>query len=173
MVIDYGKIQKEIWNMAKNNKTIAISGGMDPVHVGHIKMIQAAAELGNVVVILNSDAWLKRKKGYVFMPYEERKYLLEHIKGVSAVSAVNDDDGTVCEALQRLQPDMFGNGGDRTSDNTPEKEVCLDIGIQMIWNLGGQKVQSSSELVRTFVKNRAENSDLNEFKRILEDIRDL
>lgn len=143
---------------------------MDPVHVGHVKMIQAAAELGDVIVILNSDDWLRRKKGYVFMPYEERKYLLESIKGVSAVSAVNDNDGTVCEALQRLQPDMFGNGGDRTSDNTPEKEVCLDIGIRMVWNLGGQKVQSSSELVGNFVKNRTATSDLNQFKKALEEL---
>lgn len=153
-----------------NKKTIAISGGMDPIHVGHVKMIQAAAELGELTVILNSDAWLKRKKGYVFMPYEERKYLLESVKGVSAVSAVDDADGTVCEALQRLKPDMFGNGGDRTSDNTPEKEVCLDIGIRMIWNLGGQKVQSSSELVRTYVKNKSNNSELNEFKKTLEEL---
>ena len=72
--------------MSKEKKTIAISGGMDPVHIGHVKMIQAAAELGDVIVILNSDGWLKRKKGYVFMSFEERKYLLEHIKGVSAVS---------------------------------------------------------------------------------------
>jgi len=153
-----------------DKKTIVISGGMDPVHVGHVKMIQAAAELGEVTVVLNSDAWLKRKKGYAFMSFEERKYLLESIKGVAAVSDVDDSDGTVCEALQRLKPDMFGNGGDRTSDNTPEKEVCLDNGIQMIWNLGGEKVQSSSDLVRTFVKNRAENSDLNEFKRALEEL---
>ena len=153
-----------------NKKTIAISGGMDPIHIGHVKMIQAAAELGELTVILNSDAWLKRKKGYVFMPYEERKYLLESVKGVSVVSAVDDTDGTVCEALQRLQPDMFGNGGDRTSDNTPEKEVCLDIGIRMIWNLGGQKVQSSSELVRTYVKNKSNNSELNAFKKALEEL---
>ena len=156
-----------------DKKTIVISGGMDPVHVGHVRMIQAAAKLGKVIVVLNSDEWLKRKKGYAFMPFEERKYLLESIKGVSAVSDVDDSDGTVCEALQRLKPDMFGNGGDRTSDNTPEKEVCLDIGIQMIWNLGGEKVQSSSELVRNYVKNRAENSELNEFKRILLDIRNI
>jgi len=153
-----------------DKKTIAISGGMDPIHIGHVKMIQAAAELGELTVILNSDAWLKRKKGYVFMPYEERKYLLESVKGVSVVSAVDDTDGTVCEALQRLQPDMFGNGGDRTSDNTPEKEVCLDIGIRMIWNLGGQKVQSSSELVRTYVKNKSNNSELNAFKKALEEL---
>ena len=156
-----------------DKKTIVISGGMDPVHVGHVRMIQAAAELGKVIVVLNSDEWLKQKKGYAFMPFEERKYLLESIKGVSAVSDVDDSDGTVCEALQRLKPDMFGNGGDRTSDNTPEKEVCLDIGIQMIWNLGGEKAQSSSELVRNYVKNRSENSELNELKRILLDINNL
>ena len=153
-----------------NEKTIVISGGMDPVHIGHIKMIKAAAELGRVIVVLNSDEWLVRKKGYAFMSFEERKYLLENIKGVSEVSDVDDADGTVCEALQRLKPDMFGNGGDRTSDNTPEKEVCLDIGIQMVWNLGGEKIQSSSDLVRDFVKNRAANSDLNAFKRVLEDL---
>ena len=153
-----------------NEKTIVISGGMDPVHIGHIKMIKAAAELGRVIVVLNSDEWLVRKKGYAFMSFEERKYLLENIKGVSEVSDVDDVDGTVCEALQRLKPDMFGNGGDRTSDNTPEKEVCLDIGIQMVWNLGGEKIQSSSDLVRDFVKNRAANSDLNAFKRALEEL---
>ena len=153
-----------------NEKTIVISGGMDPIHVGHIKMIKAAAELGRVIVVLNSDEWLVRKKGYAFMSFEERKYLLENIKGVSEVSDVDDSDGTVCEALQRLKPDMFGNGGDRTSDNTPEKEVCLDIGIRMVWNLGGKKIQSSSDLVRDFVRNRAANSDLNAFKRALEDL---
>ena len=153
-----------------NEKTIVISGGMDPVHVGHVKMIKAAAELGRVIVVLNSDEWLVRKKGYAFMSFEERKYLLENIKGVSEVSDVDDSDGTVCEALQRIKPNMFGNGGDRTSDNTPEKEVCLDNGIQMIWNLGGEKIQSSSDLVRDFVKNRAANSDLNAFKRALEEL---
>ena len=153
-----------------NEKTIVISGGMDPVHIGHVKMIKAAAELGRVIVVLNSDEWLVRKKGYAFMSFEERKYLLENIKGVSEVSDVDDSDGTGCEALQRLKPDMFGNGGDRTSDNTPEKEVCLDIGIRMVWNLGGEKIQSSSDLVRDFVRNRAANSDLNAFKRVLEDL---
>jgi len=153
-----------------NEKTIVISGGMDPVHIGHVKMIKAAAELGRVIVVLNSDEWLVRKKGFAFMSFEERKYLLENIKGVSEVSDVDDSDGTVCEALQRLKPDMFGNGGDRTYDNTPEKEVCLDIGIRMVWNLGGEKIQSSSDLVRDFVRNRAANSDLNAFKRALEDL---
>jgi D-beta-D-heptose 7-phosphate kinase/D-beta-D-heptose 1-phosphate adenosyltransferase len=152
------------------NKTIVISGGMDPVHVGHIKMIQAAAELGELTVVLNSDAWLRRKKGYVFMSYKERKYLLEQLKGVAAVSAVDDDDGTVCEALQRLKPDMFGNGGDRTSKNTPEGSVCNELNIEMIWNLGGKKIQSSSGLVNTLFVNKPMKSEMDDFKKILENI---
>jgi len=152
------------------NKTIVISGGMDPVHVGHIKMIQAAAELGELTVVLNSDAWLRRKKGYVFMSYKERKYLLEQLKGVAAVSAVDDDDGTVCEALQRLKPDMFGNGGDRTSKNTPEGSVCNELNIEMIWNLGGKKIQSSSGLVNTLFVNKPMNSEMDDFKKILENM---
>ena len=154
--------------MAKTNKTIVISGGFDPIHAGHLKMIQAAAQLGKVVVVLNSDAWLKCKKGYVFMPYEERAYLLQHIKGVSQVSAVADSDGTVCEALVRLGPDMFGNGGDRTSDNTPETQICDELSIAMVWKLGGSKIQSSRGLINTLFANKPTHSELDDFKRILE-----
>tara|TARA_Y100000310_G_scaffold338019_1_gene426561 strand:+ start:176 stop:643 length:468 start_codon:yes stop_codon:yes gene_type:complete len=152
------------------NKTIIVSGGLDPIHVGHVKMIQAAAQLGKVIVVLNSDAWLRRKKGYVFMPYEERKYLLEQLKGVHEVSAVDDTDDTVCEALRRLKPDMFGNGGDRTSNNTPEGSVCNELNIELIWNLGGKKVQSSSGLINTLFANKPIRSELDDFKRILEDM---
>jgi len=152
------------------NKTIVISGGLDPVHVGHINMIQAAAKLGDVIVVLNSDEWLKRKKGYVFMPYSERICLLKQLKGVTEVSAVDDADGTVCEALRRLKPDMFGNGGDRTSENTPEMSICLELGIEMIWNLGGKKIQSSSGLVNTLFANKSTRSELDDFKRILENM---
>jgi len=150
------------------NKIIIISGGLDPIHVGHVKMIQAAAQLGDVIVVLNSDAWLKRKKGYVFMPYGERKYLLEQLKGVTEVSAVDDTDGTVCEALQRLKPDMFGNGGDRTSANTPEAALCQKLNIEMIWNLGGKKIQSSSGLINTLFANMPIKSEMDDFKKILE-----
>ena len=67
-------------------KRIAVSGGFDPVHVGHVRMIQAAAKFGDVIVICNSDAWLKRKKGYSFMPFEERAEILRAFKGVKDVS---------------------------------------------------------------------------------------
>src|SRR5690242_6837351 len=95
-------------------KKIALSGGFDPLHSGHIRMIKAAAEHGDVVIILNSDEWLLRKKGYVFMTWKERAEILSSIKGVESVVPVDDADGTVCKSLEELQPDYFGNGGDRT-----------------------------------------------------------
>ena len=128
--------------------TIVLSGGFDPIHVGHVRMIKAAAEYGNVIVVANSDDWLMRKKGYIFMPWEERAEIILALDGVHDVVEVDDSDGTVCEVLERLKPDMFGNGGDRTNKNTPEMAVCKEHGIEMIWSLGGDKVQSSSDLVK-------------------------
>jgi len=129
-------------------KKIMVSGGFDPVHVGHIQMIEEASRWGQVVVVVNSDDWLIRKKGYVFMPYKERVAILGNIKGVTLVSNVDDTDGTVCEAIKRIRPDAFANGGDRKKNNTPEMNVCNELGIQMLWGIGGaNKPQSSSWLV--------------------------
>lgn len=137
--------------MAVNYK-VAISGGCDPIHVGHIRMIQQAAEYGDVIVILNSDEWLMRKKGFVFMTWQERAEIISAIKGVVKVVPVDDSDGTVCEALLKVKPHFFANGGDRTDINTPEKQICVDNDITMIWGIGGGKIQSSSDLV-TKVRN--------------------
>ena len=133
-------------------KIVAVSGGFDPIHIGHVRMIQEARALGDeLVVIMNNDNWLNKKKGYAFMPEEERKEILEAIEGVSRVYVttheVNDEDTSVCKALNILRPDIFANGGDRVSDNTPEVELCSSLGIQMSFNVGqGGKVQSSSWL---------------------------
>ncbi len=129
------------------NKTIAISGGFDPVHIGHLNMIKDASQHGDVIVILNSDDWLEQKKGYVFMPFEERKSILEAFSDVHHVIEVDDSDGTVCDALDKLRPCYFANGGDRISDNVPEVKFCKRYGIGLKWNIGGNKIQSSSELV--------------------------
>jgi len=130
-------------------KNIALSGGFDPIHVGHLRMIQEASKHGQVVIILNSDAWLMRKKEYTFMSYEERKEILEGFSCVSEVVSVDDSDNTVCEAIDRLRPDYFGNGGDRKNDNVPEVDLCKKLGVELVWNLGGPKIQSSSDLVQS------------------------
>jgi len=132
---------------AAKRRKVMVSGGFDPVHVGHIQMIQEAAQLGDVIVVVNSDDWLRRKKGYVFMPYDERAYILSNIIGVNMVSSVDDRDDTICEAIRRLQPTAFANGGDRKENNTPEIELCEFLDVQMLWGIGGGKVQSSSWLV--------------------------
>lgn len=129
------------------NKTIMVSGGFDPIHIGHIRMILDASKYGDVVVVANSDDWLMRKKGYVFMPWEERAEIISSIRGVVSVERVDDSDNSVCEAIDRLRPDYFANGGDRKIGNTPEVSLCGKLGINLVWNVGGDKIQSSSDLV--------------------------
>ena len=135
-----------------SKKTIAVSGGFDPIHVGHVRMILDAAQYGDVTVILNSDEWLIEKKGYKFMPWEERAEIIRSIKGVvNVVNTLYDTDGSVCNTLRNLKRDIgldyFANGGDRYESNTPEMEVCNELGIGLLWNVGGGKIQSSSTLV--------------------------
>ena len=141
------------------NKTVMVSGGFDPVHIGHIRLIRAAAQYGDVIVVANSDEWLYRKKGFNFMGFSHRAEILESIKGVLCVESVNDFDGSVCEAIRRIKPTYFANGGDRNSKNTPEKELCEDLGIEMLWGVGGDdKVAASDALVervRTTPRRRA------------------
>lgn len=127
---------------------VAVSGGFDPIHKGHIAMIDEAAQYGRVHVYLNGDDWLRRKKGYVFMPWNDRAAILLALKGVDLVIPVIDTDDTVCETIKKFKPDIFCNGGDRLPDNTPELVLCCDLGIQVKFNVGGGKVESSSDLVR-------------------------
>ena len=132
----------------KKKKIVAVSGGFDPIHIGHVRMIQDAKKIGNVIVFLNTDEWLKRKKGYVFMSWEERAEILLSVKGVKEVYRAMDEDNTVCEALKFYKPDVFANGGDRKPGLVPEYQVCEELGIEMVFSAGGDdKPQSSSWLV--------------------------
>lgn len=134
-------------------KVVAVSGGFDPIHIGHVRMFQEAKALGDeLIVILNNDNWLRYKKGFVFMPQEERKEIIESIGCVDRVIFTEHEEGTddlsICNDLRKIRPDIFGNGGDRKDDNIPEYDVCREIACEMVFNVGhGGKVQSSSELV--------------------------
>jgi cytidyltransferase-like protein len=135
--------------MSDSKPTVMVSGGFDPVHAGHIRMIRHAAQYGDVIVIANSDDWLFRKKGFVFMEWERRVEILNAIKGVVLVDSVDDSDGTVCEAIRRHKPTFFANGGDRGKSNTPEQTVCEQLGVELLWGIGGEeKVDSSSDLAK-------------------------
>lgn len=129
-------------------RRICVSGGFDPLHGGHLAMFEDAAKLGELTVILNSDAWLLRKKGFIFLPWKERAALIAQLRPVAQVVPVDDADNTVCEALARLKPDLFANGGDRKNDNTPEVKLCSQLGIEMVWDVGGGKCNSSSDIAR-------------------------
>ncbi len=130
-----------------------VSGGFDPIHSGHVALIREAANHGDVVVLLNSDAWLTRKKGRPFMDWNERETVLRAIVGVIDVMAVDDGDGTVCNGIQRAftryadYDVTFCNGGDRRHGNTPETAFCEALGIKLAWNIGGGKEQSSTGLL--------------------------
>ncbi|MAH44326.1 cytidyltransferase [Candidatus Pacearchaeota archaeon] len=125
--------------MSKEKPTVMVSGGFDPVHVGHIRMIREAAEYGDVIVIANSDEWLHREKGFNFMEFNSRYEILDSIKGVVEVDSVNDSDGTVCEAIKRHKPTYFANGGDRRKENTPEVRLCKELGVELLWGIGGEE----------------------------------
>lgn len=138
---------------------VAVSGGFDPVHVGHVRLFKEAKKLGDeLIVILNNDNWLNAKKGYVFMPQRERKELLEALSSVDKVILTkhppNPEDMSVCRDLLALRPNIFANGGDRHKHNIPEVAVCDKIDCQMVFNVGaGGKVQSSSWLLNNYKKN--------------------
>ena len=141
------------------NQIIALSGAFDVLHPGHIRMIKGAAYFGRVVIILNSDEWVKRNKGFLLMPWRDRREILTSVHGVHAVEHVNDSDDTVCEALLRLRPNIFGNGGNRTHYNTPERRLCNDLGIACVWGIGGgERDKYSNEILeRVFSAQRPEN----------------
>lgn len=132
-----------------------VSGGFDPIHIGHVRLIAAAAVHGRVYVALNSDDWLKRKKGFVFMPWEERREILLGLRYVENVMQVDDYDGSVCKAIRSLRPAFFANGGDRDKPDTREAKMCAALRVKQLFGVGGNKVQSSSELVRQHMPRRA------------------
>ncbi len=137
-------------------KISVVSGGFDPLHSGHIAYIENAKNLGDLLIVaLNSDEWLVRKKGKFLLPFEERKLIIEKLEMVDKVIAFNDDDGSCSDALYeiiKMYPKdkvILCNGGDRDKNNIPELSVK---GIEFAFGIGGnQKKNSSSVILKNFL----------------------
>lgn len=132
-------------------KLVVVTGGFDPLHSGHIEYIRAARKLGDRLIVgLNSDAWLARKKGQPFMPFNERRIVVGSLKDVDATMEFNDDDGSAISLLNDLKKNypyaeiIFANGGDRTKTNIPETSVT---GITFDFGVGGENKMNSSSWI--------------------------
>jgi len=142
-------------------KIVIATGGFDPVHSGHIKYLQEARKYGDKLVVgLNSDAWLERKKGRAFMPFAERQAVLEGLRCVDEVVAFDDSDGSAVKLLESFQSSysyaeiIFVNGGDRTAANIPEmsvKNVIFKFGVG-----GDNKANSSSWILQEWKAPKTE-----------------
>jgi cytidyltransferase-like protein len=145
------------------NTIVVVSGGFDPIHSGHIKLIKAARTLGDYLIVgINSDEWLTRKKGRAFMPWQERLAVLNNLKPVDEVYTFDDEDGTACHLLQQVRahyPEarvIFANGGDRTQDNIPEMTVP---GVEFVFGVGGaDKANSSSWILEEWKAPKTERA---------------
>ena len=145
------------WKKNWHKSVIILSGGFDPIHIGHMRMFREAANLGHQVIVgLNSDEWLTRKKGKPFMEFYERKEILEGIKYISSVVKFDDKDDTACSLIHQVRSTynsgmfnhdhefnnptgrndyqiFFANGGDRGKGNVPEMTLCKDLKVVMLW----------------------------------------
>ena len=145
--------------IVKPMRIIAISGYFNPIHSGHIDYIKSAKQRGDIlVVIVNNDNQVKLKGSVPFQDENERLKIVNNIKGVDRAVIAIDEDGSVCDTLReefkRLQNDpffdemIFATGGDRKEGYVPESILEDEIGITMVYNIGGGKIQSSSELIK-------------------------
>ena len=129
-------------------KVVAVSGYFDPLHVGHLEYFEKAKDLGDkLIVLVNNDKQAINKKGYVFMPCEDRMRIVSALSVVDEVVKVIDEDNSVSKTLAMVKPDIFAKGGDRYIYEIPEAEVCKKYGIKIVDGLG-EKIRSSSELVK-------------------------
>lgn len=134
-------------------KIVLITGGFDPVHSGHISYINSAKQLGDILVVgVNSDEWLRRKKGKEFLPFAERKTILENFKNVDMVISFDDSDNSAKDAIltaAKVFPNdkiIFANGGDRTNDNIPEMDLKID-NLEFVFGVGGEDKKNSSSWI--------------------------
>ena len=132
---------------------ILVSGGFDPIHSGHIKLISEANIHGEVVVLLNSDEWLRNKKGKEFLPINERRIIMQNIKGVKDVLEFDDSDRSCIDGIKKALKKYknrnikFANGGDRNQETTVELKFCNDNNVETLWGIGGNNKSNSSSWI--------------------------
>ncbi len=141
-------------------RVVLVTGGFDPLHSGHIELLKDAKTHGDCLIVgLNSDDWLRRKKGKAFMPYTERACILSNIKPVDWVMSFDDDDNTACDAIKQLQEAfpkaeiIFANGGDRDSKNIPEMVQSDFYNVRFVFGVGGAYKKNSSSWILNDWKN--------------------
>ena len=152
-------------------KIVVVSGGFDPIHSGHLALLREASGMGDKLIVgLNSDEWLTRKKGKPFMNIRERRAVLEAIRWIDEVWEFDDSDGTACDLLERVRDHYrqvlpvlsnyqiwFANGGDRNETNNAEANVP---GINFVYGIGGSnKRNSSSWLLRSWNESSSSDTD--------------
>ena len=141
--------------------TVCVSGYFTVLHKGHIKLFEEARKLGDkLVVIINNNDQQINKKGKLIHDTEDIKYIIENLRMVDEAVVSIDKDKSQCETLRMLKPDIFANGGDRdvkdsedkSSSLNPEADLCNELGIKMEFNVGGEKVTSSSDILKSIMK---------------------
>jgi len=141
----------------REEKIVVASGYFDPIHVGHVEYLKQAKKLGDkLVVVVNNSKQTYMKKGFEFMPANERMEIVKALECVDEVIESVDEDASVCKSLALVKPHIFAKGGDRFVHEIPETLVCREQGIEIIDGLGA-KVQSSSELVAKQKENEGKN----------------
>jgi D-beta-D-heptose 7-phosphate kinase/D-beta-D-heptose 1-phosphate adenosyltransferase len=155
---------KKIKTKNKKEIIVMVSGGFDPVHIGHVRLFNEAKKLGDkLVVVINNDNWKRQKGKHVFMPDHERKEIIEAFSAVDKVFISGHEENpegpkamSVSKELIKIKPHIFTNGGDRNEEDAQninsslyyDIETCKNFGIEMVFNVGhGGKIQSSSWLV--------------------------
>ena len=162
--------------MGKAKKIVMVSGGFDPVHIGHVRLFNEAKKLGDeLVVVINNDNWKRKKGRHVFMPDYERKEIIEAFTCVDRVVVTghpknpkNPKDMSVSKELFKIKPHIFANGGDRNEEDAKnpnsslyyDVEMCRKLGIEMVFNVGyGGKVRSSSDLLKEYLKKHQKKKE--------------
>ena len=132
-------------------EAVLVTGGFDPLHSGHISYLESASKLGDWLVVgINSDAWLKRKKCRHFMPFQERCAIIKSLRCVDEIIEFDDSDDTACDAIAKIMYThnrcIFANGGDRTDDNIPEQRL-EQSNLKFVFGVGGDNKANSSSWI--------------------------